>query len=242
MKNYKLLGLIAVIALSGFIMLISTYNKPSIEVSAEANATSTAILPKPATREEEPQEEVKVEPTSSITYIYQTLERQVGPNESPVTPTVNEPIGSVNETVKETSETFYVPTPIYTTVYVEPSTSQPVTQPITQPTEPANQVETPVEQPVEVVEALPSFTEAPKAWVEARNNGDWLFFQASWDTVDKGVIKCNGIFYNKSVRSGFPGIIEVSTSALGELPSGTLVTCDFTVGSLGGTTLTYTIK
>ena len=59
MKNYKLLGLIAVIALSGFIMLISTYNKPSIEVSAEANATSTAILPKPATREEEPQEEVK---------------------------------------------------------------------------------------------------------------------------------------------------------------------------------------
>ena len=227
MKNiYKaLIGSAIVIAIVGGVYV----NRPKIEVtaSATANATSTVIVPTSTIQT------VKTVTTTSVApdvapqtvYIYQTYQTNTTGSMIDVVPV---------EKPELKPEITYVPTPVYTTVYTPP-VSQPVSQPFVEPTPIASAPVVPVVEPVE-----PTFTEWPRAWVEARNSGDWLFFEGKWGTGEVGIVKCNGIKYLQDVRSGLPSSIE--TAVRFGFEPGTYVSCDFTVGDLGGTTLNYVTK
>lgn len=228
MKNtYKIiLGSAFAIAIIGGAYV----NRPRIEVTAEAtaNATSTVIVPT-STRIIVP---VTTSTTSTVSretpqtvIIYQTYQTNTTGSMIDVVPV---------EKPELKPEITYVPTPVYTTVYTPP-VSQPVSQPFVEPTPIASAPVVPVVEPVE-----PTFTEWPRAWVEARNSGDWLFFEGKWDTGEVGIVKCNGIKYLQDVRSGLPSSIE--TAVRFGFEPGTYVSCDFTVGDLGGTTLNYVTK
>lgn len=225
--TYKaILGSALAIAVIG-----GTYvNRPKIEVTAEAtaNATSTVIVPTstvqtvttsvaPETRQD----------AHSAVYIYKTYVE----SQKEEKPTTTDPMlvtaGSMIDTVSP------VPTPVYSNITVNPT-------PVTVLPTPVVIQPAPVPEPVvEPVVVAPTFTEWPHAWVEERYNGDWLFFEGKWDTGELGTVKCNGIYYDKSVKSGFASILEAPFK---DLPSGTYVTCDFTVGDMGGTTLNYVVK
>lgn len=226
--NKYLIGLIIACVIAG----VLAYEKPSVNVTAEANATSTVIVPT-STRTIVP---ITTSTTSTVSretpktvIIYQTYETPVAGSMVDVVPVVNPTVEH-----KEAPIT-YVPTPVYTTVTPMPTpVNEPVVQPINEPVVASAPVIEPVIEPVN-----PTFTEWPRAWVEERYNGDWLFFEGKWDTGELGTVKCNGIFYDKAVKSGFASIIEAQFK---ELPAGTYVTCDFIVGTMGGTTLNYVTK
>lgn len=224
-----IIGSAIIIAILGGIYL----NRPSIKVTAEAtaNATSTVIVPT-STASETVSETVSRETSTtpdvppSTVYIYKTYvtsDRQTVTEQKPITiePVTVEPIN-------------YVPTPVYSSPTVQPVTAGSMIETVPTP-EPV--IEPVVEPTVEPVK--PTFTEWPHAWVEERYNGDWLFFEGKWDTGELGVVKCNGIYYDKAVKSGFASIIEAQFK---DLPAGTYITCDFTVGDMGGTTLNYVTK
>lgn len=216
-------------------------NRPRIEVTAEATAyaTSSVIVPTSTKTIVTPTTTADVATSApQITYVYKETVREV---QAPVKPV--EVIGSAGSMIDNAPVTAPVPTPVFTTptiivnptpVYVQPTPVQPAPiQPTVQPV---------VEPVIEPIEVKPTFTEWPRAWVEARNNGDWLFFEGKWETGELGVIKCNGVYYDKSVQSGFYKVIQVAGSKMSEEPPGTYFTCDFTVGDLGGTTLNYVTK
>jgi len=234
MKNiYKaIIGSAIVIAIVGGVYV----NRPKIEVtaSATANATSTVIVPtstiqtvKTVTSTTKTADVASQAPQTVI--IYQTYQ-------TTTTGSMIDVVPEVKPTVEQ-PEITYVPTPVYTTVYTPAPVSQPVTQPVVEPTPIASAPVVPVA--VEPKPVKPTFTEWPRAWVEPRVSGDWFFFEGKWDTGELGVVKCNGIFYDKAVKSGFASIIEAQFK---DLPKDTSITCDFTVGNMGGTTLNYVTK
>lgn len=244
MKRYLFAGSIILITL---IALLYSNQKPSIEVSAEANATSTVIVP-PSTanvshetiatstpREAEPQTVI----------IYQTYQTTTTGSMIDIVKPAEEPA------IKPAEPSItYVPTPVFTTVYV-PEPATPVYQPIASApvSESAEeQVKEPVNEPVEepTIEA-PFFSELPHYWIEERNNGRWIFFQATWSDGSKGKIVCNGHSQNTSVRSGLPSYIEEKNLA-DQIEGGSLiaegryVSCTFSVGDHGGVTANLIVE
>lgn len=224
MKNtYKaILGSALAIAIIGGAYV----NRPKIEVRAEANAYATSTV---------------IVPTSTKIV---TVEATTTPDVAPQTINIYKTyVDSKTEAKEETKPVIepvtvepinYVPTPVYSSPTVQPVTAGSMIETVPTP-EPV--IEPVVEPTVEPVK--PTFTEWPHAWVEERYNGDWLFFEGKWDTGELGTVKCNGIYYDKAVKSGFASILEAPFK---DLPSGTYITCDFTVGDMGGTTLNYVTK
>lgn len=231
--NKYIIGIVSFIALA--LVAMTTFNQPKIEVTAEANATSTVIVPT-STRTIVP---ITTSTTSTVSretpqnvYIYQTYE-------SPVAGSMIEVVPEVKPEV--TPEITYVPTPVYTTVYVP---SEPVYTPPTAQVAPVVTPE-PVIDPEPIAE--PFYSEWPRYWIEERNSGRVIFFQATWSDGTPGQISCNGIKVGRPPKSGLPSLVEEKHLA-DLIDGGTMtaheryVSCTFTVGDHGGVTANITVK
>lgn len=234
--NKYIIGVISFIAIA--LVAMTTFNQQKIEVTAEANATSTVIVPT-STRTIVP---ITTSTTSTVSHetpqtviIYQTYETPVAGSMVEVVPEVKP------ETKPEaTPEITYVPTPIYTTVYVpaEPVYTPPVTPPVVLAPEPTV-------DPEPVVE--PFYSEFPHYWIEERTSGRLIFFQATWSDGIPGQIVCNGIKIGRPPKSGIPSTVE--EKHLTDLIDGgsmtapeRYVSCTFSVGDNGGVTANITVK
>lgn len=231
-----------IIALLTFIAVIvgvfSIQTRPKIDVSAEANATSTVIVPKTIVPITTSTSSNVSHETPKVVNVYNTYE-------APVT------AGSMVETVEPKPEAVeapvnelitYVPTPVFTTVYVPQ-------EPVYVAPTPVHTAPTPVTETIVEPELIeePFYSEWPHYWIEERNSGRYIFFKATWSDGTPGQIVCNGIKQGRPPQSGKEAIVEEKNLA-DQINSGTIfaperyVSCTFSVGDHGGVTANITVK
>lgn len=218
-------------------------NRPKIEVTAEATANATSTIIVPTSTSQIVSHETSVATTTP----------DVAPQTINIYKTYVESNGEIKEEAKPVIEPVkvepitYVPAPVYTTTYtpmpVQPV--QPVIEPVARPVVQPIVSSAPVVEPTPVIEA-PFYSEYPHYWIEERNNGRWIFFQATWSDGSKGKIMCNGKGQGY-VISGLPSIVEEKNLA-DQITGGSLiaegryVSCTFSVGDNGGVTASIVVK